>query len=69
MLDAILVGGYLCAYITAAAVGLVNCELYKDWKAEQEQERESAVVYKFDDEGDITTGADADLPEIVVVTD
>ena len=69
MLDAILVGGYLCAYITAAAVGLVNCEAYKDWKAEQEQKQKPAVVYTFGDPAALTSADAPAAPDIVIVTD
>ena len=67
MLDAILVGGYICAYIGAAAAGLLNCDAYQHWKAEHEPEERTA--YAVGDASDITTSADAELPEIVVVTD
>ena len=66
MLDAILVGVYICAYIGAAA-GLLNCDAYQHWKAEHEPEERMA--YAVGDASDITTSADAELPEMIIITD
>ena len=65
MLDAILVG----ACVAASAAGLLNCEAYKDWKAEQEQKQEPAVVYTFGDPAALTSADATDAPDIVIVTD
>ena len=65
-LDAFLYGALIGAMIDAAALGLVNSQVYKDWRAEQEQKQ---TVYTFGEASNITTSADAALPDIVITTD
>lgn len=64
-LDAFLYGAFIAALIGAAALGVVNSQVYKDWRAEQEQKQ---TVYTFGEASNITTSADAALPDMVVVT-
>lgn len=66
MLDAFLYGAFIGAMIDAAVLGLVNSQVYKDWRAEQEQKQ---TVYTFGEASNITTSADAVLPDIVITTD
>ncbi|MBR0283452.1 MAG: hypothetical protein IJQ81_17975 [Oscillibacter sp.] len=65
MLDAILVGAYIGVCVAASAAGFFKCELYQDWKAEQEP----AVVYTFGDPAALTSADATDAPDIVIVTD
>ena len=69
MLDAILVGAYIGVCVAASAAGLLNCEAYKDWKAEQEQKQKPAVVYTFGNPAALTSADATDAPDIVIVTD
>ncbi|MBQ6205816.1 MAG: hypothetical protein IJK52_01910 [Oscillospiraceae bacterium] len=68
-LDAFLYGALIGAMIDAAALGLVNCQAYKDWKAEQEQKQEPAVVRTFGDPAALASADASDAPDIVIVTD
>ena len=69
MLEAALWGIYVGACVGAAAAGFFKCELYQDWKAEQEQKQEPAVVYTFGDPAALTSADATDAPDIVIVTD
>lgn len=69
MLEAALWGIYAGACVGAAAAGLLNCELYQDWKAEQEQKQEAAAVYTFGDPAALASADASGAPDIVIVTD
>ena len=69
MFDAMLVGAYIGVCIAASAAGILNSEVYKDWKAEQEQKQEPAVVYTFGDPAALTSADAPAAPDIVIVTD
>ena len=69
MLDAILVGAYIGVCVAASAAGLLNSEAYQNWKDEQEQKREPAVVYTFGDPAALTSADASGAPDIVIVTD
>ena len=64
MFDAIFYAVMVASMVASAAAGYVANE-----KAKEAKEAEERTVYAFEDASDITTSADAELPEIVVVTD